>query len=200
MLTLRKIAVTGGLASGKSAVCRFLRQLGAFVVSSDEIVHQLLSSSTDLIQQVTRLLGSHIVKNGAIDRREVAQTVFKKPELLSQLEKILHPAVLEEIERRYKQACQTEGQHAFVVEIPLLFEIGAETFYDVVIAVIANEQTAKERFIASGHFELEYNERMKRQLSNSIKSAKANYTLTNNGTLDDLQKKTEQLYNLITKK
>jgi dephospho-CoA kinase len=200
MLTLQKIAVTGGLASGKSTVCHFLKELGANVASADEIVHQLLSSPSDLSQKVIQLLGPRIVKNGKIDRREIAQTVFKDPELLSQLEKILHPAVLEEIEKRYKQACQTKGYSAFVVEIPLLFEIGAEHFYDLVIAVVANEQTSKQRFIASGHSEPEYTQRMKRQLPNSIKSAKADYTLLNNGTLEDLQKETERLYTLITQK
>ncbi len=188
MLTLRKIAVTGGMASGKTTVCRCFEELGAYVVDADKIAHQLLE--TDLKQQVIRLLGPQIVHNGSISRKAVAEIVFHDPKLLSQLEEILHPAVLEEIKKRYKQICQTKKYTAFVAEIPLLFEIGAETFYDVTIAVIA--QNANQKLPE------QYDLRMKRQLSPAAKAAKATYTITNNGTLEELQSEATRVYALIT--
>jgi dephospho-CoA kinase len=113
------------------------------------------------------------------------------------LENILHPALLQEIAMRYKKACQEKKYTSFVVEMPLLFEIGAETFYDVCITVLADEQTAKKRFQARGHTEQEYEERMSHQLAPPIKAQKAHYTIINNGSLTDLRHEVQQLNTLI---
>ena len=76
MLTLKKIAVTGGIASGKSTLCHIFQNLGACVVSADQITHQLLSTHQPLIQQVISLLGEDILENGQIDRKRVSRIVF----------------------------------------------------------------------------------------------------------------------------
>jgi dephospho-CoA kinase len=196
MLKLQKIAVTGGVASGKTTVCKLFQELGAYVVNADAIVHELLNPKTEFGQQVIRLLGPDIVENGKINRSVVAEKVFKNSQKLRELETILHPAVLAQIERLYKKAT---GATLFVVEIPLLFEIGAETNYDAVIAVVTDEALAKKRFTASGHTTQEYERRMSRQLSQHIKSAKADYTILNNGTLQDLSSQVKKLYAHLTK-
>src|SRR3990167_10662892 len=103
MLNLKKVAVTGGVSSGKTTVCRILEDHGAFQVSSDEIIHQLLSLNTICIKQVTDLIGSEIFKDGKIDRKKVAELVFSSEEKLKALEKILHPLLFEEIEKLYQQ-------------------------------------------------------------------------------------------------
>ena len=79
MLRLRKVAVTGGLSCGKSSVCRIFKELGAYVVSADEIVHRLLSTKTNLGQQVISLLGKEIITNGKINRSTIAKKVFNDP-------------------------------------------------------------------------------------------------------------------------
>jgi len=186
MLKLVKIAVTGGIASGKTTVCELFKKAGAYVVSADAIAHELLDPETDLGRQIIRALGSDILQNGKINRQVVAEKVFKDPKALRELEQILHPVILTRIEQTYFEACQSNYK-AFVVEIPLLYEIGAEGFYDVVIAVESDEKIAKQRF---GR---DYERRMKRHLDPKIKSAKAHYTIKNNGTLDDLRKEVEKL-------
>jgi dephospho-CoA kinase len=194
MLNLLKIAITGGIASGKSTVCRHFEKLGATVVSADAIVHELLDPNTALGQKIIRTLGSDVLRNGKIDRSLVSDKVFKDPKLLSQLEQLLHPAVLKEIELRYETARRAGKSPLFVVEIPLLYEIGAQTFYDAVVAVVAEESLAKERFQAAGHKPQEFEKRMNRQLPQKIKSAKAHYTIQNNGTLQDLYTEVEKLF------
>ena len=79
MLKLKKIAVTGGLAAGKTTVCQLFKELGAYVVSADEIVHQMLSPDTVVGQQVVSLLGSDIVSGLGIDRKKIAAKVFYPP-------------------------------------------------------------------------------------------------------------------------
>lgn len=187
MLNLRKIAITGGVASGKSSVCQFFRELGAFVVSADAIVHELLQSDTALGQQIIRQLGSEILQDGQINRKRIAERVFRDPEQLRALEKLLHPAVLKRIEELYQKAIATGTYTSFVVEIPLLFEIGGEAFYDVIVAVLAEESLARRRFEKAGFQKQEYDQRMIRQFSPSQKSARADYTIWNNGSLQELK-------------
>ena len=79
MLKLKKIAITGSLATGKSSLCSIFQELGAYVVSADQIVHQLLSLNTTYAKQVTRLLGDEIVVHNSIDRKKVAYIVFQSP-------------------------------------------------------------------------------------------------------------------------
>src|SRR5580700_5876146 len=99
MLKTKKIAVTGGLAAGKTTVCQIFKELGAYVVSADEIVHQLLSPGTTVGQQVIKLLGSDIISGQELDRKKIAAKVFFQRDLLHLLEEIIHPAVFDEIER-----------------------------------------------------------------------------------------------------
>jgi len=197
MLGLKKIAITGGLASGKSTVCQFFQELGAYVINADTIVHEILEPQTDLGQKILRTLGSDILHNGKFDRKKIADKVFRHADRLRELENILHPALLQEIAKRYEKACQEKKYTSFVVEMPLLYEIGAETFYDACITVLANEQTAKKRFQAKGYTEQEYEERMSHQLAPLIKTQKAHYTIINNGSLADLRHEVQKLNTLI---
>lgn len=197
MLRLKKIAITGGVASGKSSVCQLLKELGAYVVSADAIVHQLLTSESDFSRQVISRFGPEIVKNGQISRKALAEKVFQDEKQLKWLEKLLHPAVLQKIEAQYAEACEQEGYLAFVVEIPLLFEIGAERFFDLSIGVIADEALAKERFRQAGFLNTEYDLRMSRQLSPKMKAMKSHYVIQNNGSLDDLRREVIRINHLI---
>lgn len=197
MLKLKKVAVTGGTASGKSTVCKVFQDLGALAVDADIIVHELLSSDTDLGQQIIRLLGKEVLENGKLSRRLIADKVFKDPEILHALEKLLHPAVLHKIEEIYQTACQSGIAGLFVVEIPLLYEIGQEAFYDAVIAVVADPGKSRERFGLAGHSEDEYERRMKRQWQPEEKARRANFTIRNNGTIGELRRQAEEIYKIL---
>jgi dephospho-CoA kinase len=199
MLKLKKIAITGGIASGKTSVCQFFKELGAYVVNADAIVHELLKTNTDLGQQLIRQLGQEIIKNGQISRKVIAEKAFKDPKQLQKLEELLHPAVLKEIEGHYNAACKKGSYSSFVVEIPLLFEIGANPFYDVIVAVFADEEKAKIRFEKEGFQKTEYDLRMKRQLKPEQKAAKSHHTIQNNGSLDDLRNEVVKLNRIIHK-
>lgn len=197
MLKLTKIAITGGVASGKTSVCQFFRDLGAFVVDADTLVHELLLPDTDLGQKIIQLLGSKVLRNGEFERKIIAEKVFKDPNLLRGLEKLIHPAVLCKIENLYTEACKRGQYTSFVVEIPLLFEIQGESFYDYIVTVIADEAIARKRFQEKGFQNTEYDQRMQRQLSPNQKQSKSHYTLQNNGSLADLQKQVARLNQIL---
>lgn len=197
MLKLVKIAITGGVASGKTSVCQFFQELGAFVVNADKIVHELLLSDTELAQKITRQFGPEVVKNGELNRRVIAEKVFKDSKSLQVLEKLIHPAVLHKIEEFYVRAAEMKNYTSFVVEIPLLFEIQGESFYDYTVTVVADEAIAKKRFQKEGFQSIEYDQRMKRQLSPHQKAIRSHYTLQNNGSLADLKNKVIALNRIL---
>lgn len=192
---LRKVAITGGLASGKSLACHFFQKLGAYVINADEIVHQLLSVETPIGQQVVDLLGKEIIVNGQINRTIIAKKVFNNSVLLRSLEEILHPSVLNEIEKQYQQI-KIQGQAPlFIAEVPLLFEIGAETCFDATIAVIANKNCCQTRFkTATGNEEIEYDKRMAFQLSQEEKIQRADYVIENSGSVEEMQNAVKKLF------
>ena len=114
---MRKIAITGTLASGKSTIGRILQEYGAYVVDADEIVHSLLSPNTPIGQQIVELLGSEIVAGNQLDRKKISEIVFADPKKLRSLEKILHPAVKQEINRRFDRVKNNPSYKFFVAEV-----------------------------------------------------------------------------------
>lgn len=200
MLVLKKIAITGGLSCGKSTVGKLFEDHGAYLLDSDKIVHNLLKDNNKVQSDVTELLGPSIWSNGQINRKKIAEIVFKNPLLLTDLEKILHPRVRDEIENKFKEISKQKNWKLFVVEIPLLFEssLGFEKDYDYTIAVLADPHLSKERFGQKYPIE-EFEKRSKRQLSNDEKAKKANFVIFNNGNLENLKQKFNQVYSQITK-
>lgn len=201
MLKLKKVAIIGGLSSGKSSVCRILKELGAYVVSADKIVHQLLSSDTHLGQEIVKLLGSDVLVNQKLDRSRIARIVFHNPKLLIALEELIHPAVYRELDKDYeRQRSLSNPPPLFVAEIPLLFESGGKRDYDAVVAVVADLEICRDRFEkATGNDQTEFNKRMARQLSLNEKAMLADYVIMNNGTISDLQQTTRELYQELIK-
>jgi len=195
MLKLTKIAVTGGIACGKSSVCHIFAELGAYVLSADEIVHQLLSLNTHVGKKVVRLLGSDILEDGFIDRKKVAEKVFSQPNKLKALEAIIHPVIIEEIESQYRKIKEKKEIPFFVVEMPLVYESNFANYFDYVLCVVADPRLCSQRFMQKTNTsQAEYENRMKFQMPLSEKAAKSNFTIVNNGDLTELKK---QVYLLL---
>ncbi|MBY0530262.1 MAG: dephospho-CoA kinase [Rhabdochlamydiaceae bacterium] len=199
MLSLKKIAVTGGLASGKSTVCQMLKELGAYVVSADLIVHELLSPDSTVGKQVIQQFGSDLVTDGRINRKKLADIVFSNPDQLRALEKILHPAVFEEIKKKYREVNDQNQYALFVAEIPLLYEAHAEQDYDAVLTVSAPLEQCEKRFIEKdNHTEKEFKLRMGSQINPQEKVKKAHYVIENNSTISELKNQVIKIYSLLT--
>ncbi len=193
MLGLRKIAITGGTASGKSTVCRLLKDCGSYVVDSDAIVHDLLSSHQNIREQVINLLGTSVVKHGKLDRKAIADAVFPHPQTLKALESILHPAVFDEIRRQYETIKDDPRYELFIVEMPLLYETGSASFFDTIVVVLAEEKLCRQRFITQKKgSERSFDKRMQRQMLPCEKAKKADFVFMNNDNLDCLEKQVQQ--------
>ena len=191
---MKKTAITGGLSSGKSTVCQFLKELGAYVVSADEIVHNLLSSDQNVYQKVVDLLGSDVLVNNQLNREAIAQKVFSQPKMLQSLESILHPLVFLEIELKYQSIKNDPRYNLFVAEVPLLYETNNEILFDSVVVVLAKEELCKKRFYKEEKQDnAKITQRMLRQMPLQEKAKKANFTLLNNGNLANLKNEVVKL-------
>lgn len=200
MLKLRKVAVTGGLSSGKSTVCHIFQTLGAYTVSADAIVHRLLATHRPLIASISMLIGSEVVVDEQIDRSKLAEKVFHHPEALHSLETLIHPLVFQEIESDYQRMIHLGRQRCFVAEIPLLFETEAATHFDTTICVMAPRELCLQRFIqATGLTVADYESRMQRQWSMEKKAALADFVISNQGNAKDLYDQVQAVYQVINR-
>ncbi len=197
MLKLKKVAVTGSLASGKTTVCRLFEELGAYVVSADAIVHQLLTPTTPVGQKLIGLLGNEIIVEGELSREEIAKRIFRDPSLLETVEKQIHPEVQKVIETHYQEASQNTFP-LFVAEIPLLFESKLDTFYDTVIVISADKEKRKNRFLKTTSYDAtEFERRERRQMPIEEKQKRSDYIFENNGTLTQLNHFVQKTFNLL---
>lgn len=197
MLELKKIAITGGVSSGKSTVCRLLAKHGVYVVDADKIVHDLLSSDSQIREKVINLLGSSILIDGQIDRKRVAEKVFSQSETLKSLELILHPAVFHEMELQYQKIKDNPKYTLFAAEIPLLYETENAKLFDSVVVVLADQEVCRKRFMENNKGSGQsFDQRMQRQMNPAQKAAKAHFMLINDENIEDLEK---QVIQLLTK-
>jgi dephospho-CoA kinase len=202
MLGLRKIAVTGGIASGKSSVCHFFEECGAYVINTDEISHQLLSPTTDLGKKIIALLGNEVVVNNQFNRRLIAQKVFADYNLLKSLETLLHPEIRKEMEQTYNSLTTLSPNSwppFFVAEVPLLFESGYDDFFDITVTVSAPHPLAIKRlYEKTGLSREEFINRSRRLLTDKQREQKADFVLINEGSLENLRNEVVRLFQSLT--
>ena len=179
------VGLTGGLGAGKSTALSAFAELGAATFSTDAAVHALLGGD-ELCEQIVARLGPGVVSGGAIDRTALAAQVFSSPADRRWLESVLWPRVGREVAAWREQVeAQEDRPPAAVVEVPLLFEAGMEEGFDKTIAVVADEVVRAERAASRGHAAVD--ERAGRQLTQEEKSQRADFTVRNDGTPEELR-------------
>ncbi len=176
------VGLTGAIASGKSAALAAFERLGAAVLSTDAVTHELLARG-EIADQLAERWGEEVAPGGVVDRERVGAIVFESPEELRWLESVLHPAVGARIVEW--RAALPDGTPVAVVEVPLLFETGMDAAFDATVAVVAPDEVRAERAGARGTARLA--EREANQLSQEEKAARATHVLTNDGTPEELE-------------
>jgi dephospho-CoA kinase len=182
------IGLTGGIAAGKSEALAAFERLGAATISSDSVVHELLDSD-DVRDRLTERWGAEVAAGGTIDRGQVGEIVFERPEELAWLEAELHPRVGERIDA-WRRSLDSETEFG-VVEVPLLFETAMADAFDVTVAVVADDDTRRARAEERGHALVE--ERAARQLDQGEKAARADHVVRNEGSIEDLEREVSAL-------
>jgi dephospho-CoA kinase len=180
------VGLTGGMGAGKSTALAALERLGAAVLGTDAVVHELYSDDARLRAAVVERWGPEVAPGGVVDRAAIARRAFADEHERRWLEGLLWPLVGERVAGWLEQARGTHpAPPAAVVEVPLLFEAGMEGAYDATIAVIADEGLRAQRAAGRGH--ALGDERAARQLPQEEKSRRATYTVRNNGSEAELE-------------
>ena len=180
------VGLTGGIAAGKSEALRALERLGAATLSSDAIVHELLSEDEEVRRRLVERFGAEVAPDGRIDRAAVAERVFGASAERRWLEELLWPRVGDRIRawREELDRCPTPPRAA-VVEVPLLFEAGMEGLFDATVAVVADDAVRAAR--AEGRGQAGAASRGGRQLPQEEKAQRADYVVENDGDLAGLE-------------
>ncbi len=176
------VAVTGGIGAGKSTALESFRRHGAATVSSDEIVHHLLATDPEVKAVLVERLGEEILgDDGDPDRERIALRVFRDREALDFLEKLLHPLVSREYMAWREQLAKLRNPpQVCVTEVPLLYEVGAETRFDKIVVITAPTKLREAR---RGGWK---DDREARLVPDRVKAKRADFTYVNTGTLDEL--------------
>jgi dephospho-CoA kinase len=176
------VAITGSIGAGKSTALEAFRRHGAATVSSDEIVHHLLKSDSDVKLALVERFGEDILgEDGAPDRQLIALQVFRDRKALDWLEKLLHPLVSREyLSWRDQLGNLPNPPPVCVTEVPLLYEVGAESRFDKVVAITAPRKLREAR--RGGRTD----DRESRLIPDHEKVKRADYAYTNTGTPDEL--------------
>ena len=184
-----EVALTGNVASGKSLVAGFWREAGVPVVSADELAREVVAPGGEGLAQVRRTFGDQVVSpDGALDRAAVRAIVFRDAGARLRLEAILHPRI-DALRREWMAAREREGVPLVVAEIPLLFEVGMEAAFDVVVLVDAPPSVRLERLIAKGMEPDEARRIMDAQMDPERKRPRADHVLENDGSEEELRER-----------
>ncbi len=187
--------MTGGIGAGKSTALAALERLGAAVLSTDQVVHDLYETD-EVRDAVVERFGEAVAPGGTVDRAALARAAFARPEDRSWLEELLWPRVGGRIVQWREELEGLDAPpRAAVVEVPLLFEAGMEGTFDATVAVIADETLRAERAGARGHEALA--ERGERQLTQQEKAHRATYVVTNDGSPQDLEAKLSEILEML---
>ena len=193
------IALTGGIACGKSVAADLFRRWGAEVADADEVAHELLAPGGECVAAVAAAFGPQVrTADGGIDRQKLAGPVFADPRARARLEALVHPAVIRRLEAWAAEI--RAGGRLGVAVIPLLFEVGLERNWDAVVSVVAGESTVLARLAQRGLSEAEARARIASQWPVAEKAARSDYVIENNGSLAELEEKCQALWkNLVEK-
>jgi dephospho-CoA kinase len=179
------VALTGGIATGKSYVLERFRDLGAACLDADELAHGATAAGTEATQAIAARFGADMLDpDGAVDRRKLGPLVFADPAARRDLEAIVHPAVYRAIAAGLR-AFELTGSRIAIVDIPLLYETTGNRRFERVIATVCSPALQVARLIARGLSETDAHQRLAAQMPADEKAARADFVVRTDGSFQE---------------
>lgn len=197
--TMLNVAVTGGIATGKSYVLDRLRDRGIPCLDSDTLAHGVMTAGTEATSEIAARFGADVLAaDGSVDRAKLAPIVFADTAARRDLEAIVHPAVYRAIAAGLR-AFALLGEYALaIVDVPLLFETGHGHEFDRVIVTACPEAMQVQRMLARGLTETQARLRLAAQMPTVEKVAKADYVIRTDGTFEDTDRQLDAVLDALT--
>lgn len=197
-MRIYKLALTGGIATGKSHARERFEELGIPAVDADDIARKLPRRHSEALEAIVRQFGPAILnRNGTLNRRALAAVVFANPDARHELEAILHPAVYRAIQAWFEHL-ELLGRHRIgLADIPLLFETGRHAGFDKVIVTWCPEEMQIARMLDRGLTEQEAQQRMAAQLPSAEKKARADYVIDTSGSKEETNRQIDAIFDQL---
>lgn len=188
------LGITGGIATGKTAVSNILQEMGFDIIDMDIISREVIKLP-EIIEMLTKEFGTDILTNGSIDRKKLRNAVFDSREKVDKLDSIMHPAIIKISKEKIKELKDMKKK-LIVVVIPLLFEVNLEYLADKILLVAASREKQTERIIKRDNTNRTDAENIiNSQMSLDEKRKKSDYIIENNGSLSELRRKVLEFLN-----
>jgi dephospho-CoA kinase len=195
---MRNVALTGNIASGKSAVADMLAQRGATIIDADELSREAVQPGSPALAAIVERWGPSVLdKHGNLDRAALRKTVFHDQSELDALNEIVHPEVLRLREAEIS-AARARGDRVVVSVIPLLFERHLADDFDYIVLVDAPRPMRLDRIVRDrGLEEAEAMDMIASQMPAELKRARADWVIENAGSMDDLEAEVDRLWEAL---
>lgn len=190
------IALTGGIASGKSTVAALLADRGAAVVDADAIVRDVQAPGSTVLARIVEEFGERMLReDGSLDRAALGAAVFGDPDRLAALNAIVHPAVREESERRFASALEADPSATVVYDVPLLAEARASDPWDLVVVTHAPASVRLARLVEErGMSEADARARIASQVPDEERLRLADVVIDTDSSLEDTEAQVDALW------
>ncbi len=193
-----RVALTGGIATGKTYVAARLRERGIPVIDSDELAHGVMAAGTEAAAAIAARFGPDVLAaDGSVNRAVLGPIVFADAAARRDLEAIVHPAVYRSITAALR-AFEMSGARVAVADIPLLFETGHADRFDRIIVTICDPATQIRRLVARGLTEDAARQRLAAQLPNEKKASRADFVVHTDGTFDETDRQVDHICRQLT--
>ena len=195
------VALTGGIACGKSVVAGILREKGCYVHSADLAARKLMSPGSDVFQAVVGHFGRDILRpEGAIDRARLGAIVFADVAERTFLNNLVHPHVLDRLRQLVAEQKKLGRHRIFVSEAALVFESGFAPFFDRIVVASCREDLRLARLMArDGIGRDEALRKIGSQMPQAAKKGRADYVIDTSGTLAEIVDETERVYAMLVR-
>lgn len=198
---VRRVALTGGIATGKSYVRSKFEELGVPTIDADTLARDAVAPGTEGLAAVVTRFGTAVLdSSGVLDRRRMGQIVFSDPAARRDLEGIIHPFVRSQADTWFRAL--DPRKHPFAIaDIPLLYETGTDSLYDAVIVTACEPEEQVRRIVARDHVaEAEARQRIAAQLPIDDKIRRADYVIRTDGTHEETDRHVREVADSLSVK
>ncbi|MGD9384524.1 MAG: dephospho-CoA kinase [Desulfobacterales bacterium] len=200
MKKMFKVAVTGGAGSGKSSVCNRLKELGITIISSDALAREAVAPGSTAHEKILNYFGEKVVlSSGKLNRQMLRRIILNDGAARLSLERFIHPEISKLMQRKMAQA-ERNGVRVVAVEVPLLFELGMEKQFDLIVVVSADPKVRVKRLMDRDKVSREDAEELLNvQMPDQEKVKRGGFVLSNNGSAKQLISSVDRFYEKFLK-